>query len=64
MVTQTQYSNSVDFISRFQADTFSMEILDDTTGNWEGYIGIGGELVQAAGFDAGTGNGWYDDTLI
>jgi len=64
MVTQTLYRNSVDFFGRFEADTFSMEVLDDTTGNWEGYIGIGGELVQAAGFDASTGNGWYDDTLI
>jgi len=64
MVTQTLYNNSVDFFSRFEADTFSMEILDDTTGNWEGYIGVGGELVQAAGFNADTGNGWYDDTLI
>ena len=64
MVTQAQYKTSVDFFSRFEADTFSMEMSDDTTGNWEGYIGIGGEFVQAAGFDASTGNGWYDDTLI
>jgi hypothetical protein len=64
MLTQTRYTDSVDFFSLFEADTFSMEMLDDTTGNWEGYIGVGGELVQAAGFDASTGEGWYDDTLI
>jgi hypothetical protein len=64
MVTQAQYTNAAHFFRLFAADTFSMEMSDDTTGNWEGYIGIGGELVQAAGFDASTGNGWYDDTLI
>jgi hypothetical protein len=62
MMTQAFYKNSVDFFSLFEADTFSMEVYDDTTGNWEGYIGVGEELVQAAGFEAG--NGWYDDTLI
>jgi hypothetical protein len=64
MVTQTQYTNAADFFSLFEADTFSMEMSDDTTGNWEGYIGVGGEFVQAAGYDADTGNGWYNDTLI
>jgi hypothetical protein len=62
MMTRAFYKNSVDFFSLFEADTFSMEVYDDTTGNWEGYIGVGGELVQAAGFEAG--HGWYDDTLI
>jgi len=45
MLTQTRYTDSVDFLA-CSCSHFSMEMLDDTTGNWEGYIGVGGELVQ------------------